>query len=653
MVTTRLDISIGPVQGFVSQSRRTRDLWGSSYLLAFLSAHAMRGAVKAGGRFVLPAVQVVGQDRLYQWVSGRREGEPPQIGSLPNHFAVEVEGKPSDVAHASIRSLRIAWERVCCTVWSMFVQPACPTGNGTEDIWTRQVRAFWEVTWIAGGAEATGGRLARRKHWRSHRPPKEPGDKCTVMHDLQELSGFIRARSSEQQDAFWRQVRDGRLGLLDLRDNERLCAIAFVKRMFPRIACDALGWDVDASNWPSTVYVGAVPWIRRVGSAVPQQAEAYACAVKQNVTDDVFPMRRPPFGLDTQSAGGFPKLDANYLHREFVTSEVRCPLANSAPGPRVELVERLQAIYDATDEQGRRLGSPPTFYALLLADGDRLGELAGNLGYEAVSKALGTFTGRAPEIVNQHDGVAVYAGGDDVLAMLPVPSALCCAQALSDAYRSAFTDTESRRGEATLSTAVVFAQIRVPLTHVLGEAHRLLDAVAKDRNGRNSLAAAVLKPGGLYCEWATAWTRRSPDGDAPAVALLDGLVRHLDSNAAEPGLSSALIYRIRDTLTRLCGWERWQPGVWGDVPEDIDICAFLRAEILHSLDVRMDDGVEVRARELTTGVWNLLAPARNSRIGDGGAAVNGGGDAPVTQAGVDALLLARFLADPEQRESGQ
>ena len=34
---TRLDISIGPVQGFVSQSRRTRDLWGSSYLLSFLS----------------------------------------------------------------------------------------------------------------------------------------------------------------------------------------------------------------------------------------------------------------------------------------------------------------------------------------------------------------------------------------------------------------------------------------------------------------------------------------------------------------------------------------------------------------------------------------------------------------------------------------
>ena len=654
-MTTRLHISIGPVQGFVAQSRRTRDLWGSSYLLAFLSAHAMRGTVSAGGRLILPAAEVVEQDRLYQWVSGRREGEPPRIGSLPNHFMVEVEGKASDVAHAGVQALNGAWEGVCRAVWSTLVQPASLAGEGTEDIWARQTGSFWEVTWIAGDAESTRGLLARRKHWRTHRPTEEPGDKCTVMHDLQELSGFIRARSSEQQDAFWQRVCDGRLGLLDLRDNERLCAVALVKRLFPKVAREAVGWDVDASHWPSTVYVGAVPWIRRAGSAVPQQAAAYACAVEQCVNDDVLPIRRPPFALDTQSAGGFPKLDANYLHREFVMSERRCPLVNNdaASGARDKLAERLQSIYDATDKQGRRLGPPPTFYALLLADGDRLGELAGSVGYEAVSKALGTFTGRAPEIINQHDGVAVYAGGDDVLAMLPAPSALCCAQALSDAYRSAFTDTGSR-GDATLSAAVVFAQVRVPLAHVLGEAHRLLDAVAKDRNGRDSLAAAVLKPGGRYCEWVSAWTRRSPDGDAPAIALLDGLVGQLDIDTAEPGLSSALIYRIRDTLTRLCGWEQWQPGAWGAVPEDLDICAFLRAEIFHSLEVRMDDEAEVRARELTTGVRNLLAPARNSRDGNGGTAARSvGAVAPVTQAGVDALLLARFLIDSEQRESGQ
>ena len=650
-MTLRLDMSIGPVQGFVSQSRRTRDLWGSSYLLAFLSAHAMRGVVEAGGCPVFPAVD---DDRLYQWVCGRREGEAPRIGSLPNHFAVEVEGNVSEVAHAGIRTLNAAWERVCSAVWSTFVAPVCPFGNETEEIWARQVGSFWELMWTAGSTGETGGLLARRKCWRTHRLPEEPGDKCTVMHDWQELSGFVRSLDRAEQDSFWQRVREGRqTGLLDLRDNERLCAIALVKRMFPRVALEALDWKVDASRWPSTVYVGAVPWIRRVSDALPRQAAAYADAVEQYADDDAFPMRRPPFGLGALDAGRFPSLDANYLHREFVMSKQRCPLRDDTPpGAREDLANRLRLIYDATDEMVHRLRPPPTFYALLLADGDCLGALAGKLGGATVSKVLTKFTGTVSCVVDQHEGVAVYAGGDDVLAMVPVSSALACAQALSDAYREAFSDIDGA-DESTLSAAVVFAQVRLPLSQVLGEAHRLLDDVAKDRNGRDSLAVAVLKPGGLYCEWATTWNRRGSCGDASAVGLLGALVGQLEpTSAAEPGLSSALVYRIRDTLSRLCGWDRWQPGNWGDVPDDIDVRAFIRAEVFHSLQVRMDDGAEARAGELTAAVCNLLPPARSSQAGDAGITADDSGMAPTAQAGVDALLLARFLADPDERESG-
>ena len=649
-MTMRLDMSIGPVQGFVSHSRRTRDLWGSSYLLAFLSAHAMRGVVAAGGRLVFPDV---GEDRLYRWVCGRREGEAPRIASLPNHFAVEVEGNASEVAHAGIRSLNAAWERVCSAVWSTFVATPCHTGNGTEEIWSRQVGSFWEVMWTVGGTEETGGLLARRKRWRTHRLPEEPGDKCTVMHDRQELSGFVRSLDGARQDAFWNRVRELRqTGSLDLRENERLCAIALVKRLFPRVAREALDWEVDASHWPSTVYVGAVRWIRGVGEAVPRQAEAYAEAVEQYADDDVFPMQRPPFGLGALDSGRFPNLDANYLHREFVMNQQRCPLRRDAsPEARNHLLKRLGSLYDANDEEGRRVGPPPMFYALLLADGDRLGVLAGKLGGATVSRGLTTFTSAVPRAVRRHEGVAVYAGGDDVLAMVPVSGALACAQALSCAYRDAFAGIDGG-DEATLSAAVVFAQVRLPLSQVLGEAHRLLDDVAKARNGRDSLAVAVLKPSGLYCEWGTTWRRRSPDGDASAVGLLDALVGQLEpASAAEPGLSSALVYRVRDTLSRLCGWDGWQPGSWGGLPDDIDIRAFLRAEIFHSLQVRMGDGAGARAEELTASVWNLLLPARNSQDRDAGITADGSGMAPIAQAGVDALLLARFLADPDERES--
>ena len=48
----------------MAQSRRTCDRWGSSYLLSFLSAHAMRGAENSGGRIVRP---IVGDDPLHGW----------------------------------------------------------------------------------------------------------------------------------------------------------------------------------------------------------------------------------------------------------------------------------------------------------------------------------------------------------------------------------------------------------------------------------------------------------------------------------------------------------------------------------------------------------------------------------------------------------
>lgn len=87
-MTLRLDVSIGPVQGFVAQSRRTRDLWGSSYLLSFLAGHAMLGARNEGGEIVRPRIE---DDPLFRWVGGARGGAAPAIGSLPNHFVVEAK----------------------------------------------------------------------------------------------------------------------------------------------------------------------------------------------------------------------------------------------------------------------------------------------------------------------------------------------------------------------------------------------------------------------------------------------------------------------------------------------------------------------------------------------------------------------------------
>ncbi len=649
-MSMRLDISIGPVQGFVAQSRRSRDLWGSSYLLSFLSAHAMQGAQQARGRIVRPRVD---DDPLYGWVAGQPDGaDAPWIGSLPNHFVLEIDGDAQEaarVAKAALQSFTDAWEQVCTAVWEKFVAHAAQAGRGTAAIWKRQVNSFWEIVWTAAPADAPG-LLARRKHWRTHRLPDEPGDKCTVMHDFQELSGYVRAMSQEtrkKQDEFWARVR-GRLGPLDLRKDERLCALALVKRLFPKVGNEALGWEVDTAHWPSTVYVAAVPWIRHVNDVAPQQASTYAGAVQRGAPPGVFHEWRSCFpNLDRPHAGLFAKLDANYFQAGFVEDERLCPLRGDAPDDtRVTLSRLLAEVCACQDESGREVGPPPVFYALLLADGDRLGQLVGTLGGERVGQALSKFTAAVPQIVKSHDGVTLYAGGDDVLAMLPVPGALSCADRLAETYAQTFAQVD-QRAAATLSAAVVFAHVRLPLGAVINEAHRLLDDVAKESNGRDSLAACVMKRGGLHALWTTTWTRNGPQGNpAKAVESLLGLANRLGGDLGEPGLSSALIYRIRETLGRLFGWSRWVPGSWGAVPADLNLRAYLLAEVQRSLTQMSGTDADATAGELADIVHLLLGPSRRTQEGEDA------GDG-AREAGVDGLLLARFLARGGHEENNR
>ncbi len=628
-MTRRLDIAIGPVQGFVAQSRRTRDLWGSSYLLSFLSGHAMLGSRNSGGRVVQPVIE---SDPLFRRIAGITSNGPPRFGSLPNRFVVEVDGDANAVADAARTAFVAAWEQVCEAVWEKYMSRYCERGGDTRAIWERQVNAFWEMVWTVG---STGnGLLSSRKHWRTHWLPDEPGDKCTVMHDLQELSGQVRSTGSiarNAQDEFWTLLRND-VGKRNLRDNERLCAIAFIKRLFP-LSEDALGWPMKAFHWPSTTHIAALPWISRVEESAPNLARNYAEKVTRVAPHGVL---FPTSGR--MAAGGFRGLDANWFHRHALEDKHPNLLQDDIEdNQRDALVEILKDIGDKKDGSGQRIGEPSSFYALLLADGDRLGELGSKIGGSNVGKALAKFTGNAPHIVRKRDGETVYAGGDDVLAMLPVHDALRTATELVEAYRTAFG---GERG-ATLSAAVVLTHIRYPLGAAIRESHRLLNDVAKTENGRDSLAVGLVKPGGLNAQWVTSWTRPGRDNTLTcSVTLLQELVNSLDTEAGEAGLSSSVVYRIRESLTRIGGWGSWRPGVWGSVRNDARM--FLRAEIGQSLSVRTGEPDNRHVGAIADLVWNLLQRAAHSDDGkvEGEARI-----------GVDVLLLARFLAKDGEREA--
>jgi len=74
-------------------------------------------------------------------------------------------------------------------------------------------------------------------------------------------------------------------------------------------------------------------------------------------------------------------------------------------------------------------------------DGDDIGKhMSSSEKQRAITEGLAQFTRRVPDLVFAHDGFLVYAGGDDVLALLPIDTALSCACALSETFRLTFED---------------------------------------------------------------------------------------------------------------------------------------------------------------------------------------------------------------------
>lgn len=657
-----LHFSIGPVQQFVGQSRRTRDLWASSFLLSYLAGVAIETILGSDPDAVmeLPSIRD-DHGHLNKLLCAIRHDAPGgsgrSFGSLPNRFQVRCSN-PADIARAARDAVQERWQEIAEAVWVECVEQAAQHGKNTRGIWQNQIENFWSIYWVVSEEPDA---LDRRKNWRHRFPPPQHGDKCTMMHRWQELSGWTGIKNREGQRDFWDAVRGAdRVDGLDLRENERLCAIALVKRMFPLCSERVIGRRLNVKNWPSTAYMAAAPWLAHLADDQPEAGREYAQKVLQKrsaaggegdtrlATLDDHPNRG--------RVGELFNLDGNSFLSEAVENRNATPFDEDKHLPEGEtgrgracIREELDKLYDQLDGT-----EPSRFYALLLMDGDKMGEILQKAAATAddaaarVSRALTSFSRSVGRVFNELDGVLIYAGGDDVLALITLPDAFSAAAQIRAAYAAAFHGLDDGPGLGlpfTISAGIVFAHYKYPLRDVLAEAHHLLDEVAKDRTGRDSVAVSVLKPGGKLYEWAMPWKKALC---GPERIILQDLADAWDDDI----FSTSFLYRLRDLLMLLSPNGTWKPGMTLPVPDDFDLDAIVRAEYIHSKDEEVD--VESADRAVNP----LLRAARRIKriLKDDGTVewqrrfstkTDNSDTDPQQQIRFDAWLLTRFLAQQQ------
>ncbi len=200
------------------------------------------------------------------------------------------------------------------------------------------------------------------------------------------------------------------------------------------------------------------------------------------------------------------------------------------------------------------------YLAVLMMDGDKMGETLSKFQTQAehqdFSRKLKAFAGGVEAVVKAYEGKLIYAGGDDVLAVLPATRSLACARALRKAFGA--------QVEGEVSAGLAVGSTKVPLQLII-EAARQAEQRAKHDYGRGALALTVKKRSGEELRWGAKW-------DEGGMALFADL---LEAHREEANKESRFAYKLAGFL---------QPYFVDDkLPENPRMRDVVRLETEHTL----------------------------------------------------------------------
>ncbi len=652
--------TLGPVQSFVSQARRTRDFWAGSFLLSWLSAVAIKAVQQQGGEILFPKA-----DRHYlDYLAGKGKGLPPKQGSIPNRFKAEISDinvfKPDLISEA----VQQAWKALANDIWCHDIGNIIETDEDkkswddqietTIKIWNRQIESFWDMSWIISDNKEDSAVLDQRKNWRAYIAPEEAGVKCSMMEGWQELSGIKSPtrKLKEEQTAFWQKIRSReKQGIKsDLRKGEALCAIAFVKRRFSRyfqafkytISQKGLkDWQIYSWKVPSAVpsvsYMAAVHYLKEMLLQADKTLLIDFIGKAHRLTEGygewqmdikcIQAAKQKQFSSDIDQyqqryKQRFTALDGNVFFTSMLENPNRYEDKSELRKTVLAALNRLNK--NTKNQYDNPLDKVSPFYAVLMMDGDSLGsKMSVSENQNAITEGLAYFINGlktqdskhshkmgVAEYVYQHNGFLIYAGGDDVLAILPLEDAIPCAIALRQHYQQCFkvalqyagmSDFIDKKGNpvvnTSISAAIEYVHIKTPLTKILKDAHHLLDDIAKEKTGRDSLAIRVWKPGGLQQQWSQPWKIALYDdcvndgNNTAKKCYLNQLVADFQSAQNEDEqFSSQFFYKIREYFRMLNPALNNEKKIFSKqkaVLNDEQAMQFIAMEYIHSGETRV------------------------------------------------------------------
>lgn len=605
-----LSFSLTPVQRFIEAARTVRDLKAGSKLLSHLTWQALQAVGSADGEPMFPAVDLTGSE--------------PE--SIPNLFLARFHGdsaaqRATRAAQQAEKVVRERWRAVADHVRA---ELGNRWGRGWDADWDEQIEGFWDITTVvlnaaeaptvyrqmtgndppSGASElstqfkAISGLLAARKMVRTFVADHGVGRyKCSMMGDLEQMGPV----GLSEADAFWRGVAGTRLSPASIGAHDRLCAVSLVKRFCHCVpGVDGLSGDI-----PETAKVAAGKWFAQ------QTGNDGTRSLQAGFTDAYAALKRTIEAEGKTAETPWRCLLVDRLTPDTVAEE---KWEGAAPQEVVNAVNAFARARKTLVDSAA--SSPPRYYGIIALDGDHMGRwLSGEMRQGAVdpefwdgmSRRLLEYAEVVRDTVDASGGYTVYAGGDDLLALNPLETALECAAILRSEFPPFDTDKDGKPPTASAGLAIVHYQhdLRAGLhaarkaehaakspddedIDVERRAAHQAEEVAK-RAGRNALGISLVKRSGGQVDLVIEWDqvpRLMKLQRLFAAGLSDRWLYKLDEIVPDvhPDLAGeALTAIVAHSLKRIEIAREHTPGLRRELglPEDADAEAIKQALRIH------------------------------------------------------------------------
>lgn len=530
-----LKFQIGPVQDFIAQARSTRDLWSGSYLLSWLVAEGIKALPQNGKELIFPCHDR--QPLLYEPMDPKTPGI--LIPNLPNIFIAEIQGDADTTSKRVREAIEKEWRNIANAVWNHAGREKAGVEGSQRDRFFAQVNRHLSISWMI---------------------TELPDDSAESYLEAYQHNGW-HLDAVRQTNCFsaWDSCNKGNVQ----GSNEKDSLSGKEEAIF-----QGSGRPND-SHWHHLLHkhedrLGAIALIKRVWHV------AYLATEKQLPTDS-----------------------------------------------KQHLIRSIPAIAafakEHDDDAGTTEGSSGDKYIAAIAfDGDSIGRWVNGDNsppdtdlrrhHSDFSEALSKFAlNRVPEIVEPDGkrlGQLIYAGGDDVVCLVPADAALDVAAKLREAFRDSTADTSSIDEKPDASAGIAIAHIHSPLQDLIREAQKA-EKRAKNEVGRPAVSVTLLKRSGEISIWGSKW-------NSGGIALCDAIGKAM----VDRQLSAKFPHRVCELLTPYLS-HRSGISAQEDAIENIDIAKELITREFRHAAIRQ--GSKNAANELEPFLSDYLDGVVNTR----------------------------------------